>query len=176
VRREYMDNNIIKPEPWFKRWYSFNFQKIPAIFITIGTIFFTAFIDFNIQGTDIVLQSHIAAIRKFLNTDLGNLSAFLLFLIYLVSILQMFNSIGYSKKRSPMSLFMLTGLTLLQVVSVGLYTYTFFREQTIRNDYVIDSVARFSYSVFIIGAVLFIIGTVFAWFYVDWKYVKQKEE
>jgi TRAP-type mannitol/chloroaromatic compound transport system permease small subunit len=88
----------------------------------------------------------------------------------------MFNSIGYSKKRSPMSLFMLTGLTLLQVVSVGLYTYTFFREQTIRNDYVIDSVARFSYTVFIIGAVLFIIGTVFAWLYVDWKYVKQKEE
>jgi TRAP-type mannitol/chloroaromatic compound transport system permease small subunit len=27
----------------------------------------------------------------------------------------------------------------------------------------------------IIGAVMFVIGTVLAWIYVDWKYVKEKE-
>lgn len=165
-----------KIESWHKRWYSFNFQKIPAIFISIGTFFFTAFLDFDVQNTDIHLDSHIAAIRKFINTPLGNLSAFFLFLMYLIAILQMFNAFGYAKKRSPVSLFMLTGLTLIQVTTVAIYTYTFFLEETIRTDYLIDSVARFSYTVLIIGAVFFIIGTVFAWLYVDWKYVKVKEE
>lgn len=170
------NNSDFKIQSWPKRWYSFNYPKIPAIFISIGAIFFTAFLDFEIQGTDIKLESHISAIRKFLNTPLNNLSAFLLFLIYLVAILQMFNSFGYAKTRAGKSLIMLTALTVLQTVAVSLYTYIFFNEQANRLDYAIDNIARFSYTIFIIGTVLFLIGTIFAWLYVDWTYVKPKEE
>jgi hypothetical protein len=170
------DNNAnFKIQSWPRRWYTFNFQKIPAIFITIGVVFFTAFLDFEVQGTTIKLQSHIAAIRKFLNTPLNNFSAFLLFLIYLVAILQLFNSLGYAKHRSGKSLIFLSFLTILQTTAVGIYTYIFFNEQASRLDYVIDNVARFSYTIFIIGTIFFLIGTFFAWLYVDWTYVKSKE-
>jgi hypothetical protein len=162
--------------PWHKRWYAYNKQKIPMIFTLIGTFFFTALIDFEIQGTDIKLQSHIAAIRQFLNTPYNNMSAFYLFAIYLIGIVQLFNSFSFSKKRSPFGLILLTFLTVAQCVLVGLYTSIFFLEQATRDDYVIDSIARFSFTVFIVGAVFFVIGTIFAWFYVDWKYVKEIDE
>ena len=44
-------------ESALKRWYSFNKQKIPMYFILLGTIFFTAFIDFNFQGTPLRFKS-----------------------------------------------------------------------------------------------------------------------
>jgi len=162
--------------PWHKRWYSFNKQKIPMNFTAFGTFFFTALIDFEVQGTSIKLVSHIAAIRKFLNTPYNNMSAFYLFAIYLIGVVQLFNSFSFSKKRSPFGLILMTFLTAVQIILVGLYTSIFFLEQATRTDYVIDSVARFSYTVFIIGAIFFLIGTIFAWFYVDWKYVKEIDE
>lgn len=166
----------IRKESWAHRWYSYNKQKIPLIFILIGAFFFTAFLDFDIQGTGIVLRSHISAIRLFLDSDYNNLSAFYLFAIYLIAIIQIFNSSGFGKKRAPSTAFLMTFLTLLQITIVSLYTSIFFLEQANRTDYVIDSVARFSYTVFIIGTVFFIIGTIFCWFYVNWQYVKEKEE
>ncbi len=166
------EDNYVKLS-WSKRWYSYNKQKIPMIFILIGTFFFTAFLDFEIQNTTIKLESHIAAIRKFLDTPYNNLSAFYMFSIYLIAIVQLFNASSFAKKRSPMVLYLLTFLTIVQVALVGLYTSIFFLEQARRSNYVIDSVATFSFTVFIIGAIFFIIGTVFAWFYVNWKYVKE---
>ena len=144
-------------------------------FVFIGVFFFTAFLDFNMQGTSFVLRSHIASIQKFLNTPLGNASAFVLFAMYMIALVQIINVVGFAKKRSP---FMLVSLTILTVIELGLslvYAATFFIEQANRTDYVIDSAARLSYSVMLIGSVFFIIGTVFAWFYVDWKYVKEVE-
>ncbi len=169
-------NEIVVRQSWFKRWYSFNKQKLPAIFISVGTLFFTAFLDFNMQGTDLKLDSHIAAIKQLTGSTLSNLAALFLFSIYLISIIQMFNAITYAKKRSPFGVFMLTILTLIQGTLVGLYTYVYFREDSIREDYVVDAAAKLSYTVFIIGTVLFLIGTVFAWLYVNWKYVKVKED
>ncbi|MCR3905640.1 MAG: hypothetical protein NUK62_01235 [Tenericutes bacterium] len=163
-------------QPWHKRWYSFNKQKIPMIFILIGVFFFTAFLDFEVQGTEFKLLSHIAAMQKFLNTPYNNLSAFYLFLLYLIALIQIFNTVSFAQKRSPFSLILITVLTTVQVAVTGLYTSIFFIEQANRLDYTIDSVARLAYSVTIIGSIFFIIGTVFAWFYVDWKYVKEKED
>lgn len=161
--------------PWYKLWYQYNKQKIPMIFILIGTVFFTGFLDFEIQTTDIKLESHIAAIRKFLDTPYNNLSAFYLFLMYLIAIIQVFNSASFAKTRSKIIMFLMTGLTVIQTLAVGLYTSIFFREQASRADYTIDSIARLSFTVFIIGASFFIVGTIFSWIYVNWKYVKQKE-
>lgn len=160
----------------FKLWYSYSKQTIPTIFILIGTIFITAFLDFNVQGTEVMLESHISAMRKLLNTEFGNMSSLFLFVAYLIAIVQVFNSSNFAKKRSPVGLFLLTGLTIVQAVTVGLYTTVYYVEETIRPDYVIDSVARFSFTVLIIGSAFTIVGTIFAWFYVNWGYVKQVED
>ena len=166
---------MIPKETWAKRWYQYNKQKIPMIVVIIGVIFFTGFLDFDVQGSSFALQSHIAAIQKFLNTPRNNLSAFYLFSLYLVALIQLANSVTFSKKRSPVGLFLFTFLTLYQVVVSILYTSIFFNEQATRADYTIDSMATLSFSVMIIGSVFFVIGTVFAWIYVDWKYVKEVE-
>ncbi len=160
-------------ESRLKRWYSYNKQTIPLMFILVGAFFFTAFLDFEIRGTDIELESHITAIQKFLNTPYNNLSAFYLFAIYLIAIVQVFNAATFAKKRSPTGVILLTVLTVVQVAAVTLYTSIFFVEQANRNDYTIDDVARFSYTVFIVGAAFYVVGTAIAWLYVNWKYVKE---
>ncbi|MCK7488641.1 MAG: hypothetical protein MZU97_26440 [Bacillus subtilis] len=38
-----------------KRWYDYNKQSIPLYFVLVGAFFFTAFLDFEIQGTGIIL-------------------------------------------------------------------------------------------------------------------------
>lgn len=165
----------IPTQTWFKRWYSFNKQRIPLIFIMFGVFFFTAFLDFEIQGTSIKLQSHIYAIQRFLNTPYNNLTAFFLFSMYLIALIQIFNGVSFAQKRSPFSLILLTVLSLMQSVLSGLYTFAFFNEQANRLDYVIDQPATIAFTTTIIGSVFFLIAAVFAWFYVDWKYVKEKE-
>jgi hypothetical protein len=160
-------------QSWAKRWYSFNKQKIPMIFIAVGTLLFTAFLDFEVQGTDIKLVSHIASIRLLLDTPLNNLAAFFLFAIYMISLIQLFNAFTFAKKQSPFGLILLTFLTVVQAVLVSLYTNNFFVEQATRPGFVIQSFTKLSYGVFIAGTIFFIIGTVFAWFYVNWKYVKE---
>lgn len=166
---------LIPTQSWFKRWYSFNKQRIPLIFIFLGVFFFTAFLDFEIQGTNIKLLSHIYAMQRFLNTPYNNLTAFFLFSMYLIALIQIFNGVSFAQKRAPFSLILLTFLSLLQATLSGLYTYAFFNEQATRSDYVIDQAATIAYSTTIIGSVFFLIAAIFAWFYVDWKYVKEKE-
>ncbi|MDP3131216.1 MAG: hypothetical protein Q8N15_07795, partial [Bacillota bacterium] len=85
----------------FIRWFEYSKQTIPLIFIVVATFFFTAFLDFQIQGTEYQLESHIAAIRKFLDTPYNNLSAFYLFAIYMIAIVQFFNAATFAKKRAP---------------------------------------------------------------------------
>jgi hypothetical protein len=169
------EDHIIKTQSWFKRWYSFNKQRIPMIFILLGVFFFTAFLDFEIQGTEIKLQSHIYAIQRFLNTPYNNLTAFFLFSMYLIALIQIFNGVTFAQKRSPFSLILLTVLSLIQSTLSGLYTFAFFNEQATRADYVIGEAAKIAYTTTIIGSIFFLIATIFAWFYVDWKYVKEKE-
>jgi hypothetical protein len=163
-----------------KRWYSFNKQKIPLYFLLIAGLVFTAFLDFKITRgvgeTPIVFASHITAIRKFKSSPLANMSGFFLFAIYLIAIIQMFNGFTFAKKRAPMNLFLITGLTAVQIVLVAFYTYAFFAERDARTDYVIDAVAQRSYTIMIVGAAFMLLGAVSSWFYVDWHYVKEVED
>jgi len=170
-----------KIKRWAVRWYSFNKQKIPMIFILIAGFVFTAFLDFKISRDiddlpAIEFQSHIHAIIQFVSSPLANMTGFLLFGIYLIAIIQMFNSFTFAKKRSPKGLGLITFLTLVQVVFVSLYTYAFFAETEYNPNFAIDEIAVRSYTIMITGAAFLVVGTVFAWFYVDWHYVKEIEE
>ena len=159
----------------FLHWYSFNKQKIPMILIFIGTILFTAFLDFEVQGSELKLESHIYAIQQLTSSTQNNLTAVFLFLMYLLSAIQLFNGITFGKKRSPVSLISLTIVTIVQLVLAFTYRAAFVTEQATRADYVIDSATRFAYSINIAGALIYVVATVFAWIYVDWKYVKEKD-
>jgi hypothetical protein len=175
-----MDNHKIDQYvalPWHKRWYSYNKQKIPMIFTLFGAFFFTAFLDFEVQGTDIKLDSHIAALNKLTNTPQNNIAAFMLFAMYMIALIQLFNSFTFAKKRSPILLYIMTFLSSIQIYIAITYRQVFINEFARRPDsYVISEATKLAYTVSIIGAILFIIATVFAWFYVDWKYVKEKED
>lgn len=166
---------IIRRETAFKRWYDYHKQSIPLYFILIGAFFFTAFLDFEIQGTGIKLDSHIYAIRKFLNTPENNLSAFYLFAMYLIALIQIFNAATFSKKRNPFTTILLNALSIVSAVLAVLYTSVFFREQATRLDYVIDAPARLAYTVSLIGAGFFLVGALFSWFYTNWRYVKEAD-
>ncbi len=169
-------NNIKKTfSEKFAHWYSFNKQKIPMIFIFIGTILFTAFLDFNVQNTNFNFQSHIYAIQQLTSSTMNNLTALFLFLMYLFAAIQLFNGITFNKKNSPVVLITMTFITVVQFTLALLYRSAFINEALTRSDYTIDSATRLAYSINIIGALLFIVGTVFAWIYVDWKYVKEKD-
>ncbi|MDD5293900.1 MAG: hypothetical protein PHW40_06275, partial [Candidatus Izemoplasmatales bacterium] len=63
---------------------------------------------------------------------------------------------------------------LLSGISI-FYTTIYYREQRLKPTYVMSDVAKMSYTIFLIGSTLILIGTIFAWFYVNWKYVKEKE-
>jgi hypothetical protein len=159
----------------FKHWYSFNKQKIPMIFVLLGTIVFTGFLDFEVQNTEIKLVSHIYAIQQLTSSTRNNLTALTLFLMYLFSLIQSFNAITFGKKRSPVVLIIMTFITVIELVLAFSYRAAFIAEAAARADYVIDSATRLAYTLSILGAILFLVGTIFAWVYVDWKYVKEKD-
>lgn len=162
--------NDIQREKWYIRWYNYNKYSIPVYFTVIGSLIFTLFLDFRTAGID--FRSHISAINMLTNRIVG----FYLFAIYLIALVQIANSMSFSKKRSPVGLFMLTILNAVQVLLVYLYVNVFYTEVQIRTDgYQIPSFGHFSINVMIAGAVFYILATIFAWIYVDWKYVKIEE-
>jgi len=163
-------NDGIKREPWHIRWYNYNKYSIPVIFTIIGTLIFTVFLDFRTGETNFV--SHIAAISVLTNRVIG----FYLFSIYMIALVQIANSLAFKKKRSPISLFMFTILNGIQVLLVYLYTQVFYTEVKIRPEFEITLAGYFSMNIMMAGAVFYILATVFAWFFVDWKYVKIEEE
>ncbi len=154
-------------EKWYVRWYNYNKYSIPVILTIIGSIVFTVFLDF--RTGDIDFKSHISAINLLTN----KIVAFYLFSIYMIALVQVANSMAFSKKRSPISLILFTLLNVIQVILVISYVGIFYREVEIRTDgFMLPSYALFSMNVMITGAVFYILATIFAWFYVDWKYVK----
>ena len=164
-----MSDNVHN-EKWYVRWYNYNKFSIPVILTVIGTVIFTVFLDF--RTGDIDFKSHISAINVLTNKVVG----FYLFSIYMIALIQLANSMAYAKKRSPLSLFLFTMLNALQIFLVYLYVNVFYTEVTTRTDgFTIPEFAVFSMNVMMIGAVFYIIATIFAWFYVDWKYVKIEE-
>jgi hypothetical protein len=165
-----MNDHQIQREPWHIRWYNYNKYSIPVIFTVLGTLVFTLFLDF--RTGDVNFLSHISAINVLTNKIIG----FYLFSIYMISLVQLANSIAFSKKRSPVSLVTFTILNALQVYLVYLYVNVFYTEVAVRTDgFFIPEFGYFSINIMITGAILYVIATIFAWFYVDWKYVKIEE-
>lgn len=162
--------NDFEREPWHIRWYNYNKYTIPVIFTVIGTLIFTVFLDF--RTGDINFESHITAINMLTNRYVG----FYLFAIYLIAIVQLANVISYSRKRSPFGLAFYTLLNLTQFLLVYLYIKAFYVEVEIRTDgFEIPQSGLFSINVMIAGSIFFFIALIFAWLYVDWKYVKIEE-
>jgi len=94
----------------------------------------------------------------------------------MISLVQLANCLSFKKKRSPVSLFMFTILNAIQILLVYLYVNVFYTEVALRPDFTITPAGYFSMNIMMIGAAFYILATVFAWFYVDWKYVKIEEE
>ena len=151
------------------RWYEYNKYKIPTLFTLIGTLMFTLFLDF--RTGDFTFRSHIASI----NLLLSNVIGFYLFAIYIIAMVQLFNSMSFSKKRSPMSFALFLILNIVQGVLVFAYINTFFAEQTARMDYTIPNYSYMSMYIMGIGMVFYVIATIFASFYINYKYVKIEE-
>lgn len=160
----------------FKRWYSFNKEKIPMYFFIVGTIFFTAFLDFNVQKTPIRLQSHITAIQRLSSSTLNNLSAFFLFVAFLLAVIQAFNAITYAKKNNLAHVILMTVLMIVHIVIVALYVYTFIRETQTRPTYSIRRAEITAMTVFSLGILFNLIGLIFAWKYVNYDYIAVKDE
>lgn len=159
----------------FKRWYSFNKEKIPMYFIIVGTIFFTAFLDFNVQKTPIKLQSHITAIQRLSSNTLNNLSAFFLFMAFLIAVIQAFNAITFAKKNNLFQVILMSGLMLIHLLIVGLYIFIFINEANTRNTYSIRQAEITAMVVFGLGLLFNLTGVIFAWQYVDYNYVSKDE-
>lgn len=165
--------NPAKPKESFgtfiKRWYSYNKYKIPVIFTVIGSLIYTLFLDFRTTG--FVFRSHISAISELTSKIIG----FYLFAMYIIAMIQIFNSLSFSRKRSPISLILYTALNLIQGLFVFLYTNEFLIEAATRTDYTLKNYSYFSMGIMVSGFVFYVIATLFAWAYVDWKYVKIEE-
>ena len=153
-----------------KRWYSYNKYKIPVIFTVIGSLIYTLFLDFRTQ--DFVFRSHISAISELTSKIIG----FYLFSMYIIAMIQIFNSMSFSKKRSPISLILFTLLNAIQGLLVYLYSNEFLVEAATRSDYALKNYSIMSMGIMAVGFVFYVIATLFAWAYVDWKYVKIEEE
>lgn len=165
-------NNVKTKETFqqfMKRWYSYNKYKIPVIFTVIGSLIYTLFLDFRTSG--FVFRSHISAINELTSKEVG----FYLFAMYIIAMVQIFNSMSFSRKRSPVSLILFTGLNLIQGMFVYLYTNAFLVEAATRTDYSLNSYSIMSMGIMATGFVFYVIATLFAWAYVDWKYVKIEE-
>jgi hypothetical protein len=165
--------NSVKPketfQQFFKRWYSYNKYKIPVFFTVIGSLIYTLFLDFRTSG--FVFRSHISAINELTSKVVG----FYLFAMYIIAMVQIFNSMSFSRKRSPISLILFTLLNLIQGLFVYLYSNAFLVEAATRPDYALKNYSIMSMGIMAAGFVFYVIATLFAWAYVDWKYVKIEE-
>ena len=159
----------------FARWYSFNKQRIPMFLLIVSVLAITATLDFNLRsagGQQILnFRSHISAIRKTTNNILG----FYLFLCNLFVLIQFFLSFSFSQKRSPLLLILMTIITVGQTAILILYVLGFIGESSIRPNYSMEMDTYISIISLAVGTVFMIAATIFAWIYVDWKYVKVED-
>ncbi|MDR2822399.1 MAG: hypothetical protein LBV58_02470 [Acholeplasmatales bacterium] len=168
-----LDSSIqIVKESWFKRWYSFNKQSIPAIFAFLATILITAFVDFEVQGTPLKLESHFLAISKL---GPGSAAALFIFLLYLISIIQLFNCFTFRKKNNLATLILIQVLTISSIIIYASYVMVFINEANTVSTFHFIKATYFSLIIFGVGLLFMILASIFTFFYVDLKYVKEKE-
>ena len=152
--------NVEQIKKDLKRWYSFNFQNV-AIFITlIGTVMYTT-----------TMPTHINTVYNLLS----ELSAFYMFMLMLLSIIQIFTVITYAKKRSPFGIILTTLVTILILFFAYKYVTIIGAEVRDRADLIMEPYMANSRFIISFGAVMFVIATIYNWFIVNWKYVKEVE-
>ena len=168
------DTSFKKPFSW-KRWYKFNKQRIPLYLSIIAVLLITGLVDFRVQEVRFELKSHFDAINNLYSNDLKSMATFMVFALNLLSIIQIFNTVSYSKTKAPVNTFIATFLTTLEVAAYGTYMYVFIIEPTVSSNYTYTGSVFFSLTVFGLGILFTVLSTVFAWKYIDWKYVKIEE-
>lgn len=172
--------NDVKKRSKLKRWYKFNKQKLPMFLTIIASIAFTGFLDFQLKNQEnkmlFELKSHFTT-NNMMGHENGGPAMFMIFILNILAMIQIFNTVNFSGKRSPVNLYLITGLTVLQLASFGYYLSLLFAEQAIRPSFVISQMpsAIISITVFTIGIIIQLASTVLAFMYVDWKYVKIEE-
>lgn len=164
-----------------KRWYKFNKQKLPMFLTILAALFFTGFLDFTLQNQENIvifrLLSHFDANYK-MGHENGGAAMFMIFALNFLAIIQVFNTVTFASKRSPLNLYLITGLNALQVVCYSNYLIKLFAEQKVSPE--VFNIAKlpsaqFSIAVFTIGIIIQLASTILAWMYVDWKYVKLED-
>ena len=165
----YKFHNKIFIESSFKHWLNETPEKFVLYATLIGTFFFTAFLDFRVQGTPIRLQSHIAAAYKASDTSIG----LVLFLIVLFSILQAVNAVSFKGKKSPVSFIMFNIVTLIEIGLIVKYILIFIAKS---SKYSLEYFDFFSMGIMVLGLLFFIFASILSIKFVDWQYVKVKDE
>ena len=181
------DNEKRAKKPFKERaaiWYDYNKQSIPFIFMIISTIFISAFLDIGPQPLDRnwYMSSHFQAMERlytFFPTQLHLLLPAILFAMILIAIVMFFMSFSFSKKRSPAMLITLTSLGTTKVIFGLIYLFSFltnmFDIPNLNGSPAIPASMYLSIVIVTISVLATIASVVFAWFYVDWKYVKYNE-
>jgi|GEM_PF-1108675 len=184
---EVLNDNAKRAKKPFKErvaiWYDYNKQTIPFIFIIISTIMLTAFLDVGAMPTrDWYLESHFHAMNRlhtFFPSNWTLLLPAFMFAMNLIVIILFFLSFTFSKKRSPGLLYGITALGVIKVALGLIYVLLFVTNMSdipnLGGNPSIPSSMFTSVTIVTIGTLTTIAGVVFAWFYVDWKYVKYNE-
>jgi hypothetical protein len=174
------------------RWYQFNKRKMPMYLCLISVIYYTAFLDFTLQKTGFALSSHFRAMQNLADPIWGNLACILIFVMFLIPILQFVVFMNYSKSGSIKSTIFSSALTVLLVVCFILYVYSYVHEQNVRppvygpdpttgldkliSGYAISAYpyTLFSMLIYASGLAFMIAASVFTYIYVNKNYVKEK--
>lgn len=163
-----------KPFTW-KRWYKFNRQRIPLILSIVAVLLIVGLVDFRVSEIKFELQSHFHAINNLYSNTYKSLATFLVFVLNLLSIIQIFNSVSFGKTKAPINVFLSTGLTTLMVAAYAIYMYIFIIEPSVSTNYKYTGSVFISLTVLGLGVIFTVASTVFKWIYIDWKYVKIEE-
>lgn len=142
------------------RWFEYKHQYITTILTLIASVLYTS-----------TMPTHIRAIRPLF----ANISGFYMFVLMMIAVVQIFNSMAFSKKRSPISLFMITVIASLNAYVAFKYITTITEEITRRGISYTPFMMQ-SMIIVAVGALLFIAAVVYGWFIVNWKYVKPLDE
>lgn len=163
-----------RPFTW-KRWYKFNKQRIPLFLSIISVILFTGLLDFDIPELRFNFKSHFDAITNLYSNNNKSMATFMIFILNITSIVQIFNTVTFGQKKNPFSVYLITALMLIELVAFGLYLYAFLVEPSLSPTYKMTNSAILSIGIFSAGILFGLASTFFAWKYVDWKYVKIEE-
>lgn len=153
-----------------KRWWGFKKHKFSLYLMILSSVVFTALIDFSV-GNNNVIVSHIDAINRVSVSSV----ALYFFLIYFMALLQIATMINCVKSHSPKSMILVTFITILQIIFVILYVQVFFTEHTRLASYKMTQSTYLSIIIFAVGLILSVFATVWAWFFVDWRYKKVED-